>query len=185
MQEHWMRIEYRLAELGCSNNMALRPGAGAREIADLEQHIGTPLPDTVKQFLVIHDGQDGFGLIYGQEFLSISGIRQQWDNWRSIDEKDMNADCADFMGSEPEGFIKPMYCNRAWIPLTHDAGGNHIGLDFDPDRLGKSGQVITFGSDEDIKRFLAGTFEAFMESYVCWLERAEWNGDCLDAADRA
>lgn len=36
----------------------------------------------------------------------------------------MNADCADFMPSRPEGYVKPLYTNRLWIPLTTDGSGN-------------------------------------------------------------
>ncbi|HSC79399.1 MAG TPA: SMI1/KNR4 family protein [Chitinolyticbacter sp.] len=183
MKECWTRIENRLKELGCLGDIGLRPGASESDILSLEQHLGIFLPDAVKQFLLVHDGQDGPGLFYGQEFLSVSGIRQQWDNWRSIDEVEMNEDCADFMGSDPEGVIKPMYCNRAWIPLTHDWGGNHIGLDFDPGALGKSEQIIAFGRDEDIKQLRAETFDAFLASFESWLARAKWDGEYLDATD--
>lgn len=66
----------------------------------------------------------------------------------------------------------------AWIPLTHNAGGNHIGLDFDSDTLGKAGQIIVFGVDEDTKHLAADTFEAFINDYVLWLEEhAEWNSE--------
>jgi cell wall assembly regulator SMI1 len=181
MKETWLRIERRLTELGCLDAMALRAGASAQEMEALEEHLGIALPDAIKQSLAIHDGQDNSGLVYGAELLSVAGIRQQWDNWRALDEDDMNADCADAMGSDPEGAIKPMYCNRSWIPLTHDGGGNHIGLDYDPDRLGQRGQVIAFGRDEDTKRLLANDFDAFMQTYLAWLERAEWNGQYLDA----
>lgn len=185
MQAQWMRIRDRLQSLGCLEEMALLPGASQAEIDALERHIGVILPDPFKRFLVVHNGQDGFGLIYGSALLSASGIRQQWDNWRSIDESAMNADCAEFMASDPEGFIKPLYCNRAWIPFTHDGGGNHFGLDLDPDILGKAGQVIAFGRDEDTKRLLANSFELFVEDCIAWLERAVWNGEYLDVARSA
>lgn len=180
MQEKWARIEERLTSLGCLHEMGLLPGASQADIDALEQHIGIVLPAPLKQFLLIHNGQDGAGLIYGSELLSVSGIRQQWDNWRSIDEAEMNEDCADFMASEPEGCIKTLYCNPAWIPFTHDAGGNHIGIDFDPDTLGQAGQVIAFGRDEDTKRLLANDFASFVDDYIAWLDRAVWNGAYLD-----
>lgn len=181
MQEQWLRIKDRLKSLGCLEEMALLPGASRSEIEDLEEHIGRTLPGSLKEFLMIHNGQDGFGLIWGGQLLSVSGIRQQWDNWRSIDESAMNDDCAEFMGSEPPGFIKPLYCHRAWIPFTNDGGANHFGIDFDPDVSGCCGQVIAFGRDEDTKRLLANSFELFVEEYIRWLNHAIWNGKYLDA----
>lgn len=185
MHEHWVRIERRLAALGCLSETALLPGAQGADLADLELHVGITLPAAVRKFYAVHNGQAGAGLIYGQKLLSLLGIREQWDLWRSIDEEEMNADFAEFMRSEPESVIKPMYCNRAWFPLTDDAGGNHIGLDFDPDSSGTIGQIIRFGRDEQIKRLVAGTFEAFLDDYVSWLERAQWNGSYLDVPNHA
>lgn len=180
MQEKWIRITDRLKELGCLDAMALQSGASQNEIEALEKHLGYELPQPVRDFIAIHNGQSGFGLLFGNEFLSLTGIRQQWDNWRSLDESAMNRDCADFQGSEPVGFIKPVYCNKGWIPLTHDGGGNHFGLDLDPDSLGTSGQIIAFGRDEDTKRLLADSFESFIEAGISWLKRATWNDEYLD-----
>ncbi|MFT3777904.1 MAG: SMI1/KNR4 family protein [Ottowia sp.] len=115
MLEQWKRIENRLAELGCGGSIVLLPGADPAEIQSLENYLGVALPESVKSSLLIHDGQDGPGLFFGQQLLSAAGIREQWDAWRSIDEAKMNADCAEFMESDPEGVIKPMYCNRSWI----------------------------------------------------------------------
>lgn len=181
MEQRWSRIEHRLAELGCLDAMALRHGAAPQAIADLEQRLGVALPESVKRFLAIHDGQDGNGLVFGNTLLSVAAIEEQWNGWRELDEDAMNADCADLMGSEPEGAIKPLYCNCGWIPLTYDGGGNHIGIDLDPDTLGQSGQVIAFGRDEDIKRVLANSFPEYVETFIAWLERAHWNGKYLDA----
>lgn len=180
MKNIWADIERKLSQLGCLDAMALRPGAGADDIAALERHLGTSLPEDLKHSLAIHDGQDSFGLAQGCELLSIAGIRQQWDNWRDLDEDDMNAELAEDMGSDPQDAIKPMYCNRAWIPLTHDGSGNHIGLDFDPGPNGQRGQVITFGRDEEIKRLIADGFESWLVSCSSWLDGAAWNGRYLD-----
>lgn len=182
MKERWDQIKERLAELKCLNEMKLRAGASSTAIRALQDHIDIELPESLKAFLSVHDGQDGFGLFRGYQLLSTDGIRREWDNWRSIDEEEMNRECADFMASAPEGFIKPMYTNRLWIPLTSDAGGNHFGLDYDPDHLGCVGQAIAFGRDEDTKRLLASDFAAFVEQCTAWLRAAKWNGEYLENA---
>jgi cell wall assembly regulator SMI1 len=182
MKELWDKIEQRLTGLGCLQEMRLGQGATTESLEALERHIGISLPDSVKSFLLIHDGQKGFGLIQGEGLLSVDGIRKQWDMWRSIDEEEMNIDCADFMASEPAGHIRPMYTNRLWIPLTSDGGGNHIGLDYDPDSLGTIGQVIAFGRDEDTKRLLANDFVTFVMQCISWLDCVKWNGKYLEDA---
>lgn len=139
-------------------------------------------PDSLKEFLSVHDGQDGrAGLVSGQHLLSAETIRREWDMWRSLDEVAINADCVDFMASHPKGAIKPMYTNRFWIPLTKDWGGNHIGLDFDPDAQGTFGQVIRFGRDQDTKLLIAEDFDAFIEKLVESLSDSKWNGEYLES----
>lgn len=182
MQHYWDRVTARLSELGCLAEMNILSGATETELQDLESHLGVQLPEALRAFLKVHNGQgEGAGIAFGFQLLSTQEIRQQWDNWRSIDEEEMNRDCADFMGSSPEGFIKAMYCNKKWIPITHDWGGNHIGIDFDPDEKGHNGQVIAFGRDEDIKRVIAGGFPAFVVQLVEFLERATWQGEYLES----
>ncbi|WP_061958313.1 SMI1/KNR4 family protein [Cupriavidus pauculus] len=183
MQELWIGIEQSLSTLGCLDRMHLRPGATAEAIAELEWHVGVRLADGLKAFLAVHDGQDGHvGLVEGALLLSVEEIRREWDVWRSIDEDEMNADCADFMASHPEGYVKPLYTNRLWIPLTKDFGGNHIGLDYDPDAKGTVGQVIRFGRDEDTKRVIADSFESFVALLVAAAASAHWNGEYLELA---
>lgn len=160
----WSSLEALLRERGLLDQVGLRSGASENEIVELEEHIGVRLPDEFRVFWSIHDGQDGvLGVFSGERLLSLRQIRQEWDAWRSIDEPAMNDDCADFMASQPLGFIKPLYSNSAWIPFTSDHSGNHIGIDYDPDVAGQVGQVIRFGRDEDTKVLLAPNFAAFIE----------------------
>ena len=67
--------------------------------------------------------------------------------------------------------------------LKLDETGNHIGLDFDPDRDGTAGQVISFGRDEDQKQLKANSFDEFWRHFAKSLNAAKWNGDYLDWDD--
>lgn len=183
MKEQWLRIEQSLSVLDCLAQVRLRPGASAERIVELEQHLGVSLPEGLRAFLAVHDGQDGnAGLVDGALLLSVDDIRSEWDVWRSIDEDEMNADCADFMASRPEGYVKPLYVNRLWIPQTTDGSGNHVGLDYDPGVKGTVGQVIKFGRDEDTKRVIADSFEGFVSMLVTAVDSATWNGEYLELA---
>lgn len=87
--------------------------------------------------------------------------------------KEMNV----LSSSNRPGFVKPVYANRNWIPLT--AGSDH--LDFDPGPNGTVGQVINFGRDEDEKDVIASSFGDFLQWYVKELESGnyrieEWQG---------
>jgi cell wall assembly regulator SMI1 len=178
MSEGWTEIIDVLRRekllVACKLNEAATP----EEIAALEAHVGQSLPTSLKAFLSAHNGQAAnakLGLYAGREVLSTKSIALQWDTWRSIDETAMNADCAEFMTSEPPGTIKPMYTNRCWIPLTHDYAGNHVGLDFDPDTGGRRGQVIAYGRDEDQKLLLAPSFEEFLPILIAEIRAADWS----------
>jgi cell wall assembly regulator SMI1 len=167
---------------------SLNPGATNQEVENLEQHLSIELPTAVGEFLSEHNGQSErakVGVYLGSRINSTRDIRDQWDSWRSIDEEAMNVDCADFMSSKPEGVVKPMYTNRLWIPLTHDFGGNHVGLDFDPGYKGKKGQVIRFGRDVDQKVLVADSFDEFLNEMIAELRAADWSFANMNREERS
>jgi cell wall assembly regulator SMI1 len=182
MERYWKELKATLSSLGCIDAIKLNPGATLLELDELENHLGVVLPVDLKAFLSIHNGQedDGAGIVFAEQLLSTKNIRRCWDDWRGIDENEMNEDCAEFMESYPEGYIKPMYTNKKWIPLTHDYGGNHIGIDFDPDEKGSAGQVITYGRDEDTKRLIASNFSEFLTKLNASLKKAQWTGEYIE-----
>ncbi|WP_444902151.1 SMI1/KNR4 family protein [Microbulbifer sp. SSSA007] len=176
MKDSWEVIKEKLSQLGCLDKLNLNSGCSQSEIEVLEQHLGVELPADLKEFLSVHNGQffRGLGLFFESQFLSTSEIAQRWDSWRELDEEEMNKDCADYMRSNPEGFIKPLYINKFWIPLTFDWAGNHIGIDFDPGKKGIPGQIIAFGRDEDTKLLIAENFTDFISKFIQALDTASW-----------
>jgi cell wall assembly regulator SMI1 len=187
LKSQWSPILKKLEALGCLDAASLRDGASLEDIQELETHLGVTFPDSFRDFLAEHDGQDrkpGFGVMYVFEILSVEAIRENWDDWRSLDEEAMNEDCAEFMTSEPPGFVKPLYTTPKWIPIAKDWGGNHFGFDFDPDELGTVGQIIRFGRDEDEKRVMASSFPEFIHRLSVDLERCKWDGENLEWPER-
>lgn len=175
MNTIWSEIEAIFQAKNCLSWFELNPGASQEEIRALEEHLGVALPPTLKELLAIHNGQNaGFGMFFGLQFLSTSGIKEQWDMWVSLENDGLNEELADMMSSKPEGYIKPLYLNRQWIPLTHDSGGNHIGIDYDPDVKGILGQMIIFGRDDDEKKLKAASFDAFMRRFIEELKTVQW-----------
>lgn len=177
MSRYWAEIEAILREKGALDAFRLNPGASPQALRDAEAELGVELPAALKELLSVHDGEVdelGTGLIFGLPLLSTGHVLGQWQVWKSLVDDGMNEALADSMSSRPEGVIKPMYLNPRWIPLTHDGGGNHIGLDYDPDVRGTVGQVIIFGRDEDEKKLLAPSFEAFLARFVHELRTIHW-----------
>lgn len=182
MERYWKEIKEILSSRGCIDKVMLNRGATVSELDALEVHLGVTLPTELKEFLSIHNGQkdECAGLVFGQRLLSTNSIRRCWDDWRNIDETEMNKDCASLMDSNPKGYIKPMYTNKKWIPISYDWSGNHIGLDYDPDEKGKQGQIITFGRDTDTKHLIASNFSNLIYMLTVFLKNARWTGEYLE-----
>jgi hypothetical protein len=76
------------------------PGASAETIKRLEERIGTPLPDDVRQFFSLADGiEDGFTDGYFLSFWSIEKIlREDEDMTRTVYQRDpRDVPIADFL----------------------------------------------------------------------------------------
>jgi cell wall assembly regulator SMI1 len=65
--------------------------------------------------------------------------------------------------SFPENAIKKKYFHYKWIPIFFDYGGNHIGIDLDPDITGKKGQVIIYGREEEDMVVLSNSLNSFFD----------------------
>ena len=140
------------------------PPATDAQIDALEQLVGFKMPRAYRQLYRWHDGEndDRWGHIYGLPLLPLEHAAADWKAWKRT--------LAGFGGNRypvpggawPEGAVDPAYTNPAWIPLTSDRSGGHIGLDFDPWPGGRVGQVILFGRDEDVKVVLAESLGQFL-----------------------
>src|SRR5215510_7509965 len=133
MKIQWDRIEAWLASHAPHILQKLRKGASDADLAKLESQIQKALPDSVRAFYAIHDGQKGEcpkGLFYSLQFMPLKLVIEYQQLWAGL--VDMNDDLAHAMSSSPKGCIKPVYANPLWIPFAHDQSGNHLGIDLDP-----------------------------------------------------
>lgn len=147
-----------------ADKYVFNPPATNEQIDAFEQLVGFRMPRSYRQLYRWHNGEtdDRWGHIYGLPLLPLEQAAADWKMWTGI--------LAEFGGDRyvvpggawPEGAVDPAYTNPAWIPLTHDGSGNHIGLDFDPWPGGRVGQVIIFGRDEDVKVVLAQSLGQFL-----------------------
>jgi len=178
MKNYWEEVESLLQNKNVDKLIKLNKGASSKALQQLEKVTGFLLPDSFKEFYKIHDGQkDGFGLIFGIELLPIKKITDEWESWKDLLGDGLNEELADNMKSKPAGFVKKLYINEKWLPFTHDQSGNHLGIDFDPDKKGTIEQIITFGRDEDTKRFRESSFEEFIKKYISELNTLSWSID--------
>ena len=172
MTEMWARLETCLDVIPKLRD-DLRSGLAKEQWQVLEQKIGVTLPESFKDFYAVHNGQEGKkagGLFFGIEFIPFAEVMVQWEGWHTIigdnnSEKLREDYCYDCQSLTPDA-INVTYANNLWIPFAHDWGGNHLGIDLDPDVKGTVGQVINFGRGEEHKVVVAKSFEAFIAWFV-------------------
>ncbi|KAK0546828.1 Cell wall assembly regulator [Tilletia horrida] len=164
--------------------------ANEAQIDALEMAIGMALPPAVRESYLCYNGQEteskqscSDGLFFGLNLLSLERIAEEWQFWRAVDEDPAtgaNQDVNAAMASCPDGWVRPVYSSRGWVPLMSDNVGNYIGVDLypHPSGAGSPGQVIAFGRDIDTKVVLwrgdgEGGWGRFLQSFAEELEAAE------------
>lgn len=137
---------------------SLNPAASAATIANVEQELGAPLPQAVRESFLVADGQDleanGVGLFYGLYLLPLDDVMREWQFWRQAEadpSTGANPAVLATMASIPPQWVKSVYACRGWLPLLSDRSGNYVGVDLDPGPSGTWGQAIIFGRDFDRK----------------------------------
>lgn len=128
---------------------------------DFETVAGYPFPEALQLLLSLHNGIENTGFLTAQQILD------EWDVWKQI------YDSADWMLSDLTGNNYPdgrktigIYTNPYWVPFISTGGGNFIAIDFAPGSKGSSGQIIAFGADETIIRFIAKNLVDFFQQYI-------------------
>lgn len=176
MNERWNLIENAFSSRGIAPAELFQPPATSEQFEQLSSVTSLTLPAEAESFYRIHNGQQlgVLGVLFGIELLSIPRIIENWRNWEAVADDGLNEDLADSMSSDPPDYIKPLYVNLRWLPLTHDQGGNHIGLDFDPGPQGSIGQIITFGRDDEEKKLVASNFTDFIDMVIEELQSIDW-----------
>jgi cell wall assembly regulator SMI1 len=162
------------------------PSASDEQLREFEAAIGAKLPTDVRQSYRIYDGQcAGRGIIYGLAVVSLSESLGHWQSW--VEGYEMNlkdgtaADLDSGCSSFPDGHVRPVYFDKAWIPLTYDSGGNHIAVDLNPGPKGTRGQVIVFGRNDEFHPVLALSWGQFLTDLADELEAENYR---LDTTDR-
>ena len=158
------------------------PPATVKQIREFEAAVGVKLPADVRQSFRLYNGQcPGPGIIYGLAVESLRDCLNNWKQWvkgRQMTQKDgshvgLDEACYSF----PNGFVRPVYFDPKWVPLTYDGSGNHIGVDLNPGPNGTRGQVIIFGPDDEHHTVLARSWGQFLTDIADELEAGNfWIG---------
>ena len=171
------RILHWLDEQLPSLRAALNPPADDAAIDSAQADCETVFPPDLRALYRFADGENGdIGLFFGLPFLSLARLVDEWRSWIDVERESpiLNDNSDGFFESMPPKAIQLRYTNRRWIPIAHDHGGNHLGVDLSPGPTGRVGQVINFGADEDAKFVIAPSLAAFLNWYADSLEAGNY-----------
>lgn len=160
----WERIieKGKRANENFADALNLQPGAKDEHFQLLENTLGVTLPEQMKDFYRIHNGQEwDLGAEPFARNLTLSPISQIIDNWQFLqdefDPEDLEADI--------DNEIKPFLWNAKWIPIAYNGGGDYLCIDTDPSEEGVTGQVLYHWHDWGNRSVEANSLFEFIE--VC------------------
>ncbi len=153
-------IEQYFKALVKQNNLnVIEPKNNDAIYAEFENEAGFAFPAILKSFLTLHDG------VKNTAFMDAQRILKEWRDWQSIYNEWTQEELFD---TDNESNVKtlPMYVTPYWVPFFNLGGGNFIALDFVPNTKGTSGQVISFGADEQSAIYEAETLSEFLKGFI-------------------
>jgi cell wall assembly regulator SMI1 len=159
--------------------------ASDEQLREFEIAIGAKLPKEVRDSYRVYNGQcAGAGIVYGLAVVPLSESLAHWQGWvdgyKDNVEDDSAAGLDSSCSSFPDGFVRPVYFDNGWIPLTYDSGGNYVAIDLNPGPRGTRGQVIVFGRDDVFHTVLALSWGQFLTDLANELESGNFRLDMSD-----
>ena len=187
IEELWQRLE----QWGAANAPAmlqdLNPGASAADIADLENQLGFPLPEELRESLVIHNGEsDGWPSRVFADYGAYLGTDRILEAWQQRQEiADSMASDEAFSEAERkeqieqgiifvDGPVVPDMFRSEWIPIMDCNGDVFWAIDLAPAADGTVGQVIAVDWEGCSWKVEAMSLRDFLQRYVERLEAGRY-----------
>lgn len=147
-----------------------RPPADGAAIERAERALAVKLPADYVELLRMHDGQEpGEPMVATCTLLPIEDVVEQHARLLRL-----------FAAAEPveasavDAGIKKVAFSPSWIPIGRSARGRDVlCLDLDPDRGGRSGQVILLAVDDDARNLVASSVSDLLTQYFDALQSGE------------
>lgn len=153
-------IEQNFKVLVKQNNLTVcEPKNNDAIYAEFEKEAGFAFPAILKSFLTLHDG------VENTAFMSAQSIIKEWRDWQSVYNEWTQEELFD-TDNKNNTITLPMYVTPYWLPFFNLRNGNFIALDFVPNTKGTSGQVISFGADEQSAIYEAKALSEFLQGFI-------------------
>ncbi|GEM48692.1 SMI1/KNR4 family protein [Deinococcus cellulosilyticus] len=161
----------------------LMPLACPLDWEDLQKRTGLAVPEDFTSIYHTHNGQVPYtieGIFLGLSWMGFEEIKEAWLMFEDIKRQLPEEPTFEWQRAFPAGYAKPIPISPLRLPFATDWCGNYLGFDFDPDKQGTPGQVISFGSDEDHVHVLASSFEGFLGWLLSKYQQGEWGFEGVD-----
>lgn len=172
LDDLWARLERWLSEHCKELDGALRPGASPNKIEAIEQHLGFSLPEQVRSFYGIHDGQTESSpeLFDGFRFLPLDDLFTEWSMWKDDPApKDFETESAS------ANTVKPVWWNARWLPFAANGCGDNHAIDLDPNPEGEYGQIIGIWLAPPDRNLLSASLTDWFSLFVIRVENGEFH----------
>jgi cell wall assembly regulator SMI1 len=151
-----------------AHGVTFRPPANPGAIDSFEYHSGLALPESVRQTLLILDGETrkSAGMIGNWRLMPIAEIQAAWGLLNKLAEKGAFTDLA----PKPSPYIRRAWWYSAWIPIVASDMGDYFCLDTDPPEPERYGQVLLFLQGRAERPLVAGSLSAWFDRILQDLE---------------
>ena len=172
LNDGWAKLDGWLSAHCEELDGALRAGASPNKLEAIERHLGFGLPEEVKQFYQVHDGQteDSPELFDGFRFLPLDRLLDEWSMWQ-----DDVAPCNFETESVSADTVKPVYWNPRWVPFAANGCGDCFAIDLDPNPAGQSGQIIGLWLAPPDRNVLGSSLTEWFSTFVNRVEHGEFH----------
>ncbi|WP_264741247.1 SMI1/KNR4 family protein [Cytobacillus firmus] len=177
MKKLWSEFEHWL-ELNCPETVeSFNEPATKAEIAKAEQKMRVKLPNSLKELLLIHNGQrneypeqrfEYLGAIGNYDLLTLDEIVYTWETMKELLDNKTFEDFEEVVAVGP--VKKGAWWNPRWISIATNGMGDDICIDLDPAEGGTEGQIITFWHDWEERKVISRSLEEWFGEITKCLE---------------
>jgi cell wall assembly regulator SMI1 len=163
---YWKTIDDFLRKTNANIYNSLSGPADENNIKELENILKVNLPDTFKESLLIHNGQnEKDNIITFVDYHKLLSVNEMIKNYKMLCGLFDENETIDFIKPNDYKYIKRNYIyNHKWLKFT-ESNGDGLIIDFDPGEKGTMGQIFFRPHDDNpIDKIIA-------KSYGNWLRK--------------
>jgi cell wall assembly regulator SMI1 len=176
--KYWKTIENFLKKTDIEIYNSLLGPTDEKNIKELENILKINLPETFKESLLIHNGQnENNNFITFVDYQKLSSVNKIANDYKMycdlFDESDVS-----FIKESECKYIKRNYIyNHKWLKFT-ESNSDGLIIDFDPAKKGTIGQIFFRPHDDNpIDKIVAKSYENWLETLCKKIENKEYRID--------